>query len=258
MSFAAGPEPKLDDDCAERGPFAINPSLDPSRMRAAFRRTGRLHIQDFLTTEGAALLHSHLRARNDWLLVINQQERLFELDRAAQDALSKEQREQLETAIAKSARDGFQFCFETVRVADADADRAADGNLLATFARFMSSDPVLEFMRTVTGRPDMNFADAQATAYGPRHFLTAHDDDVEGKHRAAAYVLNLTPDWRVDWGGLLMFHSPNGHVQEALAPRFNALNLFAVPQLHSVSYVTPFVPNRRYAVTGWLRTSSKP
>jgi Rps23 Pro-64 3,4-dihydroxylase Tpa1-like proline 4-hydroxylase len=29
---------------------------------------------------------------------------------------------------------------------------------------------------------------------------------VAGKNRVAAYVLNLTPRWRVEWGGLLMFH----------------------------------------------------
>lgn len=239
-------------------PFAISPALDPAALRSSFQRTGRAHIREFLAGNGAERLHAHLRARQDWRLVINQQDKLFELDRAAQAALTPERREQLDLAIATSARHGFQFCFETVRVPDAEAERAADGNLLAQFARFMSSAPVLAFLGTVTDRSDIAFADAQATAYGPRHFLTAHDDDVAGKHRAAAYVMNLTPEWRVDWGGLLMFHGRDGHVEEALTPCFNALNLFAVPQPHSVSYVTPFVPNRRYAVTGWLRTSPKP
>jgi Rps23 Pro-64 3,4-dihydroxylase Tpa1-like proline 4-hydroxylase len=52
-----------------------------------------------------------------------------------------------------------------------------------------------------------------------------------------------------------MFHSASGHVEQAFTPRFNALNIFKVPQLHSVSFVAPFVPFRRYAVTGWLRSS---
>jgi SM-20-related protein len=33
-----------------------------------------------------------------------------------------------------------------------------------------------------------------------------------------------------------------------------ALRLFAVPKLHSVSYVTPFAPEPRLSVTGWLRS----
>jgi SM-20-related protein len=38
-----------------------------------------------------------------------------------------------------------------------------------------------------------------------------------------------------------------------LVPSFNTLDLFAVPQRHSVSIVTPSAQHRRYAVTGWLR-----
>jgi Rps23 Pro-64 3,4-dihydroxylase Tpa1-like proline 4-hydroxylase len=161
-------------------------------------------------------------------------------------------------AVNQAARHGFQFRFETIRVPDAERERHADGSLLAELALLLSSEPVLDLFRAVVGEPAIRFADAQATAYGPRHFLTAHDDDVAGKSRVAAFVLNLTPDWRIDWGGLLAFHGADGHVEEAWTPKFNTLNLFAVPQPHSVTYVTPFVPYRRYAVTGWLRTSPKP
>lgn len=238
--------------------FVLQPDLDRAGLAAAFRQNGRVHIPDFLVGDGAERLFRHLRGRADWRLVINQGESLFELDREAQARLAPAESERLETAINKAARDGFQFRFETVRVPDADAERVTDASLLARFAQFMSSPPVLDLLGTLTGTTRLRFADAQGTAYGPRHFLTAHDDEVAGKNRAAAYVFNLTPEWRPDWGGLLMFHGADGHVEQAYTPRFNALNLFAVPQPHSVSYVTPFVPNRRYAVTGWLRTSPKP
>jgi Rps23 Pro-64 3,4-dihydroxylase Tpa1-like proline 4-hydroxylase len=237
-------------------PLSLNPNLDRDALAAAFARRGRVRIEDFLFAEDAALLHRHLRGRIDWRLVINQGAKLFELDRSAQAQLAPEQAEHLEAAVNQAARHSFQFRFESVRVPDHEAGREADGSPLSEFARFLSSNPTLELLRTVTGAPGITFADAQGTAYGPRHFLTAHDDEVSGKNRIAAYVLNLTPEWRIDWGGLLMFHGSDGHVEEAWTPRFNTLNLFAVPQPHSVSYVTPFVPNRRYAVTGWLRTGS--
>ena len=41
-------------------------------------------------------------------------------------------------------------------------------------------------------------------------------------------------------------------------PTFNALNLFAVPQLHSVSFVPPFAGALRFSVTGWLRAGGAP
>ena len=239
-------------------PFKLNPALDGARLAERFRRERRVRIADFLAGDGAERLHQHLRARSDWRLVINQGDKLFELDRDAQAQLAPAAAEQLEAAVNQAARHGFQFRFETIRVPDAEADRRAEASLLTELARFLSSDAALDLLRSVTGRADIRFADAQGTAYGPRHFLTAHDDEVAGKHRAAAYVLNLTPEWRIDWGGLLLFHGADGRVEEGWPPAFNTLNLFAVPQPHSVSYVTPFVPNRRYAVTGWLRTSPKP
>ncbi|HWH17930.1 MAG TPA: 2OG-Fe(II) oxygenase family protein [Allosphingosinicella sp.] len=216
-----------------------------------------MQIRPFLTEKSAERLLRHLRAREDWRLLVNQGEKLFELDRPAQQALTAAARQKLEAAIHKAAREQFQFCFETIRVPDDPGEREGDPTPLAEFARFMSSPEVLEPLRRITGCGSIGFADAQATAYGPGHFLTGHDDNVTGKNRHAAYVLSLASRWRPEWGGLLMFHRDDGNIEEALTPCFNSLNLFKVPQLHSVSYVAPFVPYRRYAVTGWLRSSSE-
>ena len=69
----------------------------------------------------------------------------------------------------------------------------------------------------------------------------------------AAYVLNFTPRWSPDWGGILNFIDRDGHVAEGYTPAFNALNVFRVPQLHSVSCVSPYAQAGRYSITGWLR-----
>jgi Rps23 Pro-64 3,4-dihydroxylase Tpa1-like proline 4-hydroxylase len=234
----------------------LSSELDWEQLSSAYAATGRLHVPGFLHPDDAALLHQSLRNRQDWRLVVNQGERSFDLDREAQKALSAEQRQQLEAAVHAEARYGFQYLYESVRVPDQPEQRLGDDPLLA-FARFMSSDPVRGFLREVTGCDAIDFADAQATAYSPGHFLTAHDDEVAGKHRHAAYVYNLTPRWRVDWGGLLLFEDSSGHVEQGFTPSFNALNLFTVPQPHSVSMVAPFAANRRYSITGWLRGSDR-
>ena len=84
--------------------------------------------------------------------------------------------------------------------------------------------------------------------------LTAHDDEIAGKKRHAAYVFGLTPQWKTEWGGLLLFHTADGDVAHGLLPRFNTLNIFKVPQLHSVSMVNEAAAYRRYSITGWLRS----
>jgi len=124
---------------------------------------------------------------------------------------------------------------------------------LAAFAGFMSFGPARDLLRSITGDPEIRFADAQATAFSPGDFLTRHDDDVPGKNRSAAYVMSLNPEWRVEWGGLLLMHDADGCSADAIVPGFNRLNLFTVPQVHSVSEVTKATPFRRYSITGWLR-----
>ncbi len=113
-------------------------------------------------------------------------------------------------------------------------------------------------MHVLTGFTDIKFADAQLTKFSKGDFLTVHDDDVAGKNRRAAYVLNLTPQWRTDWGGMLQFHDQRGHISGAYTPCFNALNVFSVPQPHSVSQISTFAPCSRYSITGWLRAGKDP
>ena len=98
----------------------------------------------------------------------------------------------------------------------------------------------------------------QATRFDPGHFLTCHDDSVEGKNRLFAYVLNLSQVWRPDWGGSLQFFNSEGNVEEAYTPAFNTLNMFRVPADHSVGIVAPFAGASRYSITGWLRSGKDP
>jgi SM-20-related protein len=234
--------------------FSLDPHLDVERLRQAYARDRRVRIAPFLAGDGAARLQAHLAEREDWRLVLNAGEKVYEMDRAGQAALSDAQRAELDRKVTAAAARHFQFRFESIRVSDDAVERRNRASLLDHFALFMSSAEVVDVLRRITGAADVTFLDAQATRFGAGHFLTAHDDDVEGKNRRVAYVLGLTGEWRPDWGGLLLFHDPEGDIDRGLAPRFNALSIFGLPMQHSVSYVTPSAPHPRVSITGWLRT----
>jgi SM-20-related protein len=238
---------------AEPVRFALSPDIDAARLDAEYARTGRVSIAPFLSPESAEALRAHLAAREDWKLVMNAGANVYEMPKAAAAALSDAQRATLDRKLGESAVWGFQYRYESIRVPDDPGARAASGTLLDAFATFLSSASVLDMLRAVTGGT-IDFADAQATAYGPGHFLTRHDDAVEGKHRQAAYVLGLSPQWRAEWGGLLLFHGAEDEIDHGFVPQFNALRLFRVPAQHSVSCVWPFAPQPRLSVTGWLRS----
>lgn len=233
--------------------LALNPALDATALARRYAERGRLHIPDLLATESAEALHAMLRARADWRQVMNSGDRLIELDRPTRAAMTDAQRRALDDAVYAGARGGFQYRYESIRVPDDEVARAASDDPLARFASWWSGGPVRDFLRAVTGEDAVAFADAQGTAYAPGDFLTGHDDAFHGKERVAAYVLGLTPTWRPEWGGLLLFHGADGITVEGAAPRFNTLNLFRVPQLPSVTEVTRAAAYRRYSITGWLR-----
>jgi Rps23 Pro-64 3,4-dihydroxylase Tpa1-like proline 4-hydroxylase len=236
----------------------MNPRLDVRALANSFKQHGRVHIPELLHTDDATALYERLRHRTDWIQVLATTNGAVELDRPTRAQLNDEQTKSLNNAVYAQARSGFQYRFETVRVPDSIHERAANADVVSRFAEFMSTDGVRDFLRTITGSQDVEYADAQATAYAPGDFLTGHDDDVQGKFRRAAYVFGLTPVWRLEWGGLLLFHGSDGHVDCGLVPTFNTLNLFKVPQLHSVSEVTQAAAYRRYAITGWLRAEKQP
>lgn len=238
---------------AARPTFELHPDIDVARARADYARVGRAQLSPLLTPAAATALLADLRARDDWMQAINSGERVFESSRLARSDMTDAQRQSLDAAVYAGARAGFQFRYETIRVPDDAARRVASDDPLAGLATWLSGGAVRELLRTITGEPAIDFADAQATAFAPGDFLTAHDDAVAGKRRHAAYVLGLTSEWRPEWGGLLLFHDDRT-VEQGFVPSFNTLNLFRVPQRHSVSEVSRAAPCRRYSVTGWLRS----
>ncbi|RXZ65833.1 2OG-Fe(II) oxygenase [Pelagerythrobacter rhizovicinus] len=233
----------------------FHPASSPNQIAdatQAFARDGRIRIPGFLQREAAEALHTFLQDA-PWWRTFNQGERTWDLGPESIEVLTLEQAGKLEQAIHQGARKGFQYVYETVRVSEQSSERSERGFPIDRLLEAMNSAPVLAVWRELTGDPDVALVDGQATRYLPGHFLTRHDDDVEGKNRVAAYVLNLSPEWRPEWGGLLQFHDATGEVTGAMVPGFNVLNLFRVPQSHSVSIVAPFAPAPRYSITGWIR-----
>lgn len=124
--------------------------------------------------------------------------------------------------------------------------------MLHQYLDFMNRDEMLGFMRRLSGIGEIIRSDAQATCYRAGHFLSVHDDAANYQPRRLAYVFGFTWGWQPDWGGYLLFLDKDGDLQAGLLPRFNVLNVFAVPQYHAVSMVNPAASAARYSITGWF------
>ncbi|HEY1707837.1 MAG TPA: 2OG-Fe(II) oxygenase family protein [Rhizomicrobium sp.] len=233
---------------------ALSKTHDWRPLSQVYARFGRIHIPAVLTPESAARVHRCLTAETPYSLVVNNGSQYFDIPAQDQAKMSPEQRKALADSAVAGAQRGFQLFYENHRLTEQGEPYPDPNHYLAAVVAFLNSPEFLFFIRAVTGEPKIAFADAQATRYGPGHFLTTHDDGIAGKNRVAGYILNMTPQWLADWGGNLLFLNKQGHITEGYVPAFNALNLLRVPQPHCVSHVAPFAGAYRYSITGWFRT----
>ncbi len=239
-----------------RPSYDITPILTvTAEQSAAFARKGRIQLRGVLPTKTAQLVYGSVKAL-DWRLVLNENGQHIDLHKVQLDALGPEKVKLFKAQATARAATEFQYLYENFPVYDRLKNRTKndlgfDPVIAAVHAAF-SSAAFREQLFTLTGE-QVDFCDMQATRYRSGHFLTSHDDGVDGKNRRLAYVLNLSKRWRADWGGQLVFEDALGRDEESLLPLFNALSLFRVPQPHHVSRVLPKAKSSRLSLTGWFR-----
>lgn len=236
--------------------IARNSNLNEAALADAFAQAGRVQIRDVMNADAAERVADVLHAL-PWRMAFNSGGRVHEVPAERIGLLTGEQRANIEAEVNDGARRGFQFWYHYFPIVE-PYFQSPDRGPLAPLFEWLNSAQVLDLVRQVTGLADIRWADAHAAMYAPGQFLNNHDDRKPHVERRAAYVLNLTREWRNDWGGYLQFFDASGNVTGAFKPGFNVLNMFAVPQEHSVGMISPYAQGNRYSVTGWFRADTPP
>lgn len=237
--------------------LALNPALDIDALARNYAKRHRLRVDDALTPPAAQAAHDALRAVR-WHVAFNTPGGVVELDPERIAAMGREELARALAGIQEGARHGYQFYYAYLPLLRLYFTPGVARHPLFAFFEFVNSQPVLDFVRRLTGLPSIRWADGQATMFTAGHFLKLHTDHAPSERRAAAYVFNFTPDWGEDWGGFLQFFDRNRDIEQALRPSFNALNIFTIPQDHSVSMVSSYVRAQRLSITGWFREDEPP
>jgi len=234
--------------------LSINPYLDYSELADQFASRRYLQVRDVFAGENAEQLSRCLGQEVPWGLAYYDQGAQF-LRAQELTGLTKDQRQSLQQQIFARARTTYQYAYSAYPMLQAYLERWNEVPVLNEFLEALNSAPMLEFVRAVTGIDEIIKADAQATRYGPGQFLRQHNDQSPPDETwLVAYVYNLTAEWQPDWGGYLQLIDEDGDIAKGFRPRYNALNLLAVPQPHLVSTVAPFAGAVRYSITGWFRS----
>ena len=237
--------------------FEVNSAIDTAPLAEEFASKRRIQVRDVLTTPTAQALRKALTDLTPWGMAMQA------ADGQPQDFRVEELREQagaskaqaLNKAVHEAAERGhYAFRYGRYPMVKAHQEKWNPGGLHDVIIEYINTEPFLQLVRKITGFDDLVKADGQATLFGRQHFLGLHQDQQVDEGWKVAYVLNMTVDgWRPDWGGYLLFYDDDGDVIEGFMPRFNTLNLFAVPQHHAVTFVPPFAPQGRIAISGWFR-----
>ena len=108
------------------------------------------------------------------------------------DRLDRARRAPLDALVHREAQKDCSYLFENVSFYDAGRRGALTDPVFRAAFDLIRSDRFVALGRALTGDDAISFADCQLTRYRPGHFLTSHDDGLEGKNRSAAFVLNLS------------------------------------------------------------------
>lgn len=231
----------------------LNPSLDPEALAAEYAKKKRMQIRGFLTEPSARAVHEELR-QLPWGLAYNDGANVVQMSPDQVAGLQAPEAGQIMAGIQQRARSEYQFLYAYFPILTAYFRPGSPWFGIYDFYEFLNSPETLAVVRKVTGLENIRWADGQATWFRPGHFLKAHTDEEAATGRLAAYVMNLAPVWERDWGGFLQFFDGDDNIEAAFKPSFNTLNIFTIPQLHSVSMVSTYVQAERLAVTGWFRS----
>ncbi len=241
--------------------FELNPALDRAKLAQEFAANTRVQVRDFLTEETASEIREILAQATPWGLAMQADGSDFE---GPQQILPKDMRAAEgqrraqtigQATDASAARGDYAFRFAQYPILQALQEGWDEGSPHEILLEHINAPEFIQLAREITGEADLIKADGQATLFARQQFLGRHIDSHVQEGWKIAYVMNFTiDDWHPDWGGYLLFYDEDGDVVQGFRPRFNSLNLFRVPQAHAVSFVAPFAPVGRFAVTGWLRT----
>lgn len=231
----------------------IGDHVDVALCREQLRERGRAQVADYLQPPVAQRLHECLAHEVPWTLAVRDGTGARTIEHTALAAMGEAEAARLVAGVA-DAKGEFRFAYESYMMVTAYQEGRDPDLALHRVLEVFNSPQYLAFVRELTGDARIRRVNAQATRYRAGHFLRYHTDAESREGRLYAYVLNLTRDWKADWGGLLQFIDEEGRVTDTFLPRWNTLSLFQVPTGHAVSLVAPWAEQDRMAITGWFLT----
>ncbi len=219
----------------------LSDAFDTAGYVSRFTNKGRIRLEGALSADDAEAAHFALEQGTPWELQLVSAEGQPEvINRAELNRLPESEiQSRLQAAAERAQSDLSWLRLGKSLLGDEEIPLKGLADLLksAEFARFCTA---------LTGLTDLTLTDLSAVCYRPGDFFTQHTD----LGARLCFEWNFSKDWRPDWGGQVLFHSPSGDIEGGILPRFNDLSLYAGDQPRSIASVAPYAGGPRFSVTG--------
>jgi Rps23 Pro-64 3,4-dihydroxylase Tpa1-like proline 4-hydroxylase len=236
----------------------LNRAHDTAALAAKFAAKQSLEIEDYLDPEFAKTFSKWLYKEmpNEWWFTSHkeytqQENKSYNKTQIIQCKPKNKDRIQFETKKSYNLFNSGKFSYVFDRTTEHKANCPCK---LCDFRRYLNSSDHLNFLSSVIGDKLTTTRETFASRFTAGQFLSPHHDLNKGK---VGFVLNLTPKWRAEWGGLLhILENDYKTLKKVIIPSFNKLTLFTIPEQgglpHFVSHVVPDTTQKRISYTGWF------
>jgi len=209
-----------------------------------FNISKKVQIKDILIDKIAELLYKQAITEKNWMLATGFDSTKFE--KKVNKQFEKANSIQIKKVQDKFKNDHFSYIFYR------SMNNQKPSFLEYILRKHMSSEDFINYLNQITNLNLTKLNTLFLSKYKSGNFLSPHSDKGNGK---LAFVLNLTKNWKPQYGGILHFmNKEKTEIVESFIPLFNNLMLFEVPDQgipHFVSHVVPYIKQERYSITGW-------
>lgn len=216
----------------------------------AYQTSGRVFLPRFFSRTTAVRLEREALAIRHWGVSIAPTgiDRDYIDSARAQNLTPTDYRNLCDLAYSQNGQ-GMAHFYESISL----DDERFDGTSLQEAREFLRSQSMIGFLRPLFGDLDITVTSLVLTRYRTGHFYSSHHDAIDGESHIASFVISLTRNWRLEWGGLLRFPKRNLEVTTTFVPRFDSISIFQASQTHSVSAVSPGAQTPRISIAGVVK-----
>lgn len=213
-----------------------------------FSKKKKLNIPYFLKNDFANILYKHILNEKNWTLATGID--AIKYEKASIQTNEKINNTQIKNVNNAFANDHFSYIFY----------RSMNNNpknmsyIEFSVRKLFSSPEFIENLNKITNLNLTQLTTLFLSKYKAGNFLSPHSDKGNGR---LAFVLNLTKNWKPQYGGALHFmNDARTEITDTYVPQFNNFIIFYVPEKtgisHFVSTVVQNVKHNRYSITGWF------